>query len=105
MVAACPRHIRLQSPPSRCARHPRRCREPLSEMDFDSWKITIVFRDEPGQSNMSDRHDARYDDLTTLLFGELAYTFDANLQIVQQPPSERSKLLPRFSNRNMTRAS
>jgi hypothetical protein len=54
---------------------------------------------------MSDRHDARYDDLTTLLFGELAYTFDADLQIVQQPPSERSKLLPRFSNRNLTRAS
>ena len=32
MVPACPRHIRVQSPPSRCARQPGRCREhPLGD--------------------------------------------------------------------------
>jgi hypothetical protein len=53
---------------------------------------------------MSERHDARYDDLTSLLFGELAHVLDTNLQIVEQPLREGSKLLPRFSNRNLTRS-
>jgi hypothetical protein len=43
---------------------------------------------------MSERHDARHDDLTSPLFGELAHVLDANLQIFEQPLRERSKLLP-----------
>jgi len=73
-------------------------------MDFNSRKVPIVFRDQPWQSNMSERHDARYDDLTSLLFGELAHVLDTNLKIVEQPLGEGGKLLPRFSNRNLTRA-
>jgi len=53
---------------------------------------------------MSERHDARHDDLTSPLFGELSHVLDANLQILEQPLCERSKLLPRFGNRNLSRA-
>src|SRR5262249_58056943 len=67
----------------------------LAEVDFDSREMPIVFRDDPGESQMSERHDARHDDLTSPLFGELAHVLDADLQIVEQPPRERSKLLPR----------
>src|SRR6516165_11501015 len=76
----------------------------LAEVDFDSREMAIVFRDDPGESEMSERHDARHDDLTSPLFSELAHVLDANLKIVEQPLREVSKLLPRFSNRNLTRA-
>src|SRR5262245_50647353 len=70
----------------------------LAEVDLDSREMAIVFRDDPGESKMSERHDARHDDLTSPLFGELAHVLYANLQIVEQPFCERSKLLPRFGN-------
>src|SRR5262249_50901844 len=73
-------------------------------MDFNSRKVPIVFRDYSWQGNVSDRHDARYGDLTSPLFGALAHVLDTNLKIVEQPLREGSKLLPRFSNRNLTRA-
>jgi len=76
----------------------------LPQMDFNSRKVPIVFRDYSWQSNMSERHDARYGDLTSPLFGELAHVLDTNLKIVEQPLREGNKLLPRFSNRNLTRA-
>src|SRR5262245_61787539 len=70
----------------------------LTEVDFDSREMPIVFRDDPGESDMSERHDARHDDLTSPLFGELAHVLDPNLQVVEQPLRERSELLPRFGN-------
>ena len=70
----------------------------LAEVDFDSREMAIVFRDDPGESEMSERHDARHDDLTSPLFSELAHVLDANSQIVEKPLRERSKLLPRVGN-------
>src|SRR5437660_12594081 len=66
----------------------------LAEVDFDSREMPIVFRDDPGESEMSERHDARHDDLISPLFSELAHVLDANLQIVAQPLSERSTRFP-----------
>src|SRR5215510_15635991 len=66
----------------------------LAEVDFDSRKMPIVFRDDPGESEMSERHDARHDDLAAPLFGELAHVLDANPQIVEKPLRERSNSFP-----------
>src|SRR5262252_3876310 len=70
----------------------------FSEMDLNSGELPIVSCDDPGESEMSQRHDARHNDLTSPLFGEIAHVLDANLQIVEQPLRERSELLPRFGN-------
>src|SRR5262249_3002935 len=70
----------------------------LAEVDFDSRELAIIFRDDPGRAKMSERHDARHDDLTSPLFGELAHVLDADLQILEQPLRERSKLPSRIGN-------
>src|SRR6476659_2016310 len=64
----------------------------LAEVDFDSWEMPIVFCDDPREREMSERHDARHDDLTPPLFSELPHVLDADLKIVEQPLRERSKL-------------
>src|SRR5215471_13763391 len=98
MAPACPRHIRVQNPQAAVNVILDVALNALAEVNFDSRKIPIVFRDDPGESEMSQRHDARHNDLTSPLFGEIAHVLDANLQIVEQPLRERSELLPRFGN-------
>src|SRR5262249_60519213 len=68
----------------------------LAEVDFNSREMPIVFCDHPGESEMSERHDTRHNDLTSPMFGELTHVLDADHQIAEKPLREPHKLLPRF---------